>query len=162
MAVWILAPMTRGDIDPVLAIEQTLFTHPWTRAAFESERRNEDAIAVVVRPAGAEAVSFRSPIIGYAVFRRIVDELHILKLGVATAYQRRGVARWLLKTCVDTPVFPKASTVFLEVRETNTGAIQLYRQAGFHVVGHRHGYYADTNENALLMMKYLKEDDHEH
>jgi len=39
----------------------------------------------------------------------------------------------------------------LEVRESNLGAINLYRKCGFVVKGKRPRYYTDTNEDALVM-----------
>jgi ribosomal-protein-alanine N-acetyltransferase len=40
---------------------------------------------------------------------------------------------------------------FLEVREGNMAAIRLYQQFGFEKIGKRKKYYAETNEDALVM-----------
>ena len=39
----------------------------------------------------------------------------------------------------------------LEVRESNTPAIGLYRKLGFEEVGRRKGYYTNPKEDAILM-----------
>ena len=41
--------------------------------------------------------------------------------------------------------------VFLEVREFNYAAQNLYKQIGFEQTGLRKKYYADTGEDAFLM-----------
>jgi ribosomal-protein-alanine N-acetyltransferase len=43
--------------------------------------------------------------------------------------------------------------VTLEVRESNRIAQAFYRASGFIETGRRRGYYADPQEDALLMMK---------
>jgi ribosomal-protein-alanine N-acetyltransferase len=45
--------------------------------------------------------------------------------------------------------------VLLEVRRSNSAAIQLYRKLGFSVTGVRPGYYADNQEDAIEMMLTL-------
>jgi ribosomal-protein-alanine N-acetyltransferase len=44
--------------------------------------------------------------------------------------------------------------IFLEVRETNVGAIRLYERLGFEEVGIRKNYYEKPKENALIMWKH--------
>ena len=47
-------------------------------------------------------------------------------------------------------------TQTLEVRESNTEAIKLYRECGFVVKGRRPLYYPDTHEDALIMWADVK------
>ena len=46
-----------------------------------------------------------------------------------------------------------ATKMTLEVRLSNHGAQNLYRKLGFQDRGIRKGYYADTNEDAIIMWK---------
>lgn len=162
MSLWKQEAMALDDIDQILDIERSLFSTPWSRLSFINELLHKDAAAIVVRGLDPLSGNTLPPILGYAVFRRIADELQILKLGVAKANHRQGIARFLLKTCVDSPVLEGTEVAFLEVRENNKAAISLYQQAGFRLIGKRRRYYPDTNEDALMMMKYHKEDNHEH
>lgn len=74
-------------------------------------------------------------------------ETEILNLAVAPAWRRRGVARALLDG-----VLRKASgEIFLEVRESNTAARQLYRAVGFQEIGVRRDYYDEPSEAAIVM-----------
>ena len=47
-----------------------------------------------------------------------------------------------------------ADAMTLEVRVTNRGAQELYRSFGFAPVGIRKNYYADDNEDAIVMWAY--------
>ena len=47
----------------------------------------------------------------------------------------------------------------LEVRVTNTGAQELYRRFGFAPAGIRKNYYADVNEDAIVMWAHDVETD---
>jgi ribosomal-protein-alanine N-acetyltransferase len=41
----------------------------------------------------------------------------------------------------------------LEVRESNTGAIELYKRFGFAPAGRRRRYYQDNGEDAVVMWR---------
>ena len=45
----------------------------------------------------------------------------------------------------------RRDSLTLEVRLSNTGAQEMYRRFGFGPVGVRKNYYAETNEDALVM-----------
>ena len=51
-----------------------------------------------------------------------------------------------------------ARSAYLEVRPSNKSAIALYRRLGFRLIGKKPEYYTDTLEDALVLMKNLKED----
>jgi ribosomal-protein-alanine N-acetyltransferase len=79
---------------------------------------------------------------------------HLTTLGVAPEHRRRGLAGRMLDH-VEVKLRRKdVGTVMLEVRVSNYGAQQLYRQAGFHVVQRIANYY-NNGEDCYLMMKSL-------
>jgi ribosomal-protein-alanine N-acetyltransferase len=82
------------------------------------------------------------------------DEAELLNIGVASAYQRQGVARALLTDMLTTAKVQSRQRVFLEVRVSNIPAIELYCRTGFAVAGERRNYYknAQGSENALVMV----------
>ena len=47
------------------------------------------------------------------------------------------------------------SSIFLEVRERNRAARSLYASLGFLPVGGRRAYYADTGEDAVILLKKI-------
>jgi ribosomal protein S18 acetylase RimI-like enzyme len=84
----------------------------------------------------------------YLVWRRtFTDEFEFLSLATHPRHQRKGVARALVhEFCA-----AHRGNVFLEVRESNHGAIKFYESMGFERTGVRHSYYGDNNEGAVVM-----------
>jgi ribosomal-protein-alanine N-acetyltransferase len=70
---------------------------------------------------------------------------------VSPDWQRHGVGRILLLKLAQTAIERGAEDLTLEVRVTNTGAQALYHQFGFAPAGIRKNYYAEVNEDAIIM-----------
>ncbi len=86
---------------------------------------------------------------GFLVARRTADdEREILNIAVAEPYRRLRIGERLLRSMMDNPV---KGEIFLEVRESNTGAQRLYERVGFQTIGRRPNYYDDPPETALIM-----------
>lgn len=84
-------------------------------------------------------------VVGFLVTRETAPgETEILNMAVDPAFRRRGIGRRLLE-----PIL--RGEVFLEVRESNTGAQALYISLGFQVAGRRRRYYTDPPEDAIVM-----------
>ena len=87
-------------------------------------------------------------IVGFLVTHRLaVDELEILNLAVAPSNRRKGVAKALVSASLE----HVCGSVFLEVRESNLAARQLYESIGFKEVNRRPQYYSDSQEAAIVM-----------
>ena len=85
---------------------------------------------------------------GFAVWRELAPgESEILNLVVDPDFRRRGLGRMLLNEAFQ--VHP--GEVFLEVRESNSGARRFYQALGFHEVGIRPEYYKNPPETAIVM-----------
>jgi ribosomal-protein-alanine N-acetyltransferase len=90
------------------------------------------------------------------------EEMHLLNLTVAPAWQGRGLARRLLDVLLQRCRDAHAATLWLEVRASNQRARALYRQRGFSEVGLRKGYYPaahGTREDAVVMSAPVGERD---
>jgi ribosomal-protein-alanine N-acetyltransferase len=87
-------------------------------------------------------------VLGFLVVRQVApDEREILNLAVDPAERRRGAARKLLET-----ELRRAKTQwFLEVRVSNSCAINLYESAGFREAGRRESYYRNPAEPGIVM-----------
>lgn len=88
---------------------------------------------------------------GFLLAWRAADELHLTDLGVTARVRRRGIGRALVQALCREP----ARVVFLEVRERNVPALELYRSLGFTELDRRARYYPDTGEDAVVMQLIL-------
>ncbi len=92
----------------------------------------------------------KEEIAGFIAGRRVVGEGEILNLAVKPQYRRQGVGRALMKALLEAFAREAVDQVFLEVRQSNEGAIAFYRGLGFREVGRREGYYQEPEEAALV------------
>ena len=156
MNSWQLGSISQADeLEPILAIEQRSFRWPWGRLSFEGELSCQNAANFILKSSESGTAE---QVIAYAFVRLVADELHLLKIAVSPAWRGKGIARQLLERCFQTGIEKGATSVHLEVRPSNSPAVELYLNLGFEVIGRRPKYYEDTKEDALLMMKNLKEE----
>ena len=144
-------PMTLQHLDAVLHIESTAYRHPWSRGNFS------DSLT-----AGYQAqLLWAAPdvLLGYFVAMKGVDEVHLLNITVAPAYQRQGWARVMLDGLAVWARGQGAQYLWLEVRVSNARAKLVYDSYGFKRVGLRKNYYpsggpggaAGIREDAVVM-----------
>lgn len=124
--------MTPADLDAVLNIEQRVHSHPWTRGMFD------DSLAQGYL---CRILATENEIAGYAVLMPALDEVHLLNISIAPAYQRKGLGEYLLNKIKEMLCYGKFIRVLLEVRRSNIAACALYRKAGFVEIGVRRDYY---------------------
>ena len=141
--------MQMGDLDAIMQIEPTIYTHPWTRGNF-SDSLNSGYSAWVLEDA---SLGKTSEMIGYALMMTVMDEAHLLNLSVAKHRQKQGLGRYLLEHMITIAKRHKAANMFLEVRASNISAIALYENMGFCEMAVRRGYYpaVQGREDAVLM-----------
>jgi ribosomal-protein-alanine N-acetyltransferase len=80
-----------------------------------------------------------------------VDDGHVTTIAVDPRWHRHKVGSRLLLAAAREAIARGAASLTLEVRMANSGAQELYRRFGFRPVGVRKNYYAETNEDALVM-----------
>ncbi len=90
-------------------------------------------------------------IAGFVGLWYMVDEAHVVSIGVRTEYRGLGLGELLLISAIEQAVELKSRMVTLEVRVSNHVAQNLYKKYGFTERGARKGYYTDNREDALIM-----------
>ena len=123
------------------------------REAREAASWSEEALREMVSLPGLTAfVSAQDDtILGIVVGRQVLDEVEILNLAVRSEARRQGAGRALVRRVLQQFSDWQVSRVFLEVRESNAGALAFYRGLGFAAVGLRRDYYRDPIEAATVM-----------
>lgn len=139
--------MIREDLDQVMAIETASFTMPWSRNLFLSEFRNKPVSLMLAALSDGEG----RVVVGYIVCWVFVDEIHILDLATIPQGRRRGIAGELVHAALRTGYEWGARKAFLEVRESNIAALELYRKLGFVQTDVRREYYELPLESAIVM-----------
>ncbi len=140
------------DVPRVMEIERDGFRHPWSRELIERELGHawsQVLLACEPAPGGGERV------VGYVVFWLVHDEVHVLNVATAVEARRRGVGRALMAAAEGAGRARGARLSTLEVRRSNDPALALYRAIGYRQVGVRPNYYAEENEDAIVMVKTL-------
>lgn len=139
-----LRKMDHADLADVLRIEELNYEFPWSEGIFKDCFRTMTYINWVCEAPG-------DIIVGYCILSVAAGESHIMNISVSPDFQRQGVGRKMLEHLIEY-ARPRAEKIFLEVRPSNPGAIDLYRKTGFQEIGIRKNYYPakDGKEDAIM------------
>lgn len=141
-------PMNEHDLDAVAALEASLQPFPWSRLNLADS---------LIAGYSAWVLRLGGQLIGYFVVMGVIDEAHLLNIGVDQRYQGQGYGARLLRQAMDCARQNGACRFFLEVRPSNARAVELYRHFGFRQIGLRKNYYPalDGREDGLVFDKEL-------
>jgi ribosomal-protein-alanine N-acetyltransferase len=136
--------MTLEDIPAVSDLDHKSFSLPWPERSFRFE--------VTDNPASRSwVVELEGKVVGMIVVWLLVDEAHVATLATHPDFRRQGVGKRLLSHALREAMQEGARSSFLEVRESNLAAQEMYRKFGYAVTGRRRRYYKDNGEDAILM-----------
>lgn len=141
-------PATAADVAALAALENALFAGDAWSPALVADAVAESHYGVLVALDGGED----GRLIGYATTAVAGDIADLLRIGVATTDQRRGVARQLLDQVVRDARIRGADRMLLEVSSANTGARSFYDSAGFARIDRRKRYYHDGSDALVLQL----------
>ncbi len=140
-----LAPMSQDDLDAVIAIEQTAYSHPWTRGNFR------DSLNPLFE---AQCLWLDGELLGYFLAMHGVEEMHLLNITVAPDRQGQGWGHMMLDALSLMSRHAGAQWLWLEVRQSNLRALKVYERYGFKQVSIRKDYYPAgrlQREHAVVM-----------
>lgn len=139
-----ITPMQTYHLPEVYAIEVSAYPRPWPFKCFMDELTRNKVAHYFVALHGAK-------IVGYAGMWVVMDEGHITNVAVSYGYRRRKVAEQLLVYLLDFSIQCGVKTAFLEVRRYNLPAQLLYTRYSFEPIQVRERYYADNDEDAIVL-----------
>jgi ribosomal-protein-alanine N-acetyltransferase len=145
------------DVEAIVLLDRTLATLPhWPASEYHAAITSHDP----QRNRCLFVAELDGQMAGLAVGRvdRIAGERsgELESVGVALSAQRRGIGRELCRAVIAWCQSQGASYLDLEVRSQSAGAIALYQELDFVVVGKRRNYYRDPVDDAILMRLDLK------
>jgi len=144
-----LRVMNSADVEDILSIEQEVHAHPWTHGNFVDALNSNSPCYVYEN---------EHEMLGYAVLLFALDDVELLNISIAAAYQRKGLGSKLLGEVVKIAHRMKMCRILLEVRPSNMVALGLYHNSGFKQVGLRRAYYPaaeNGREDAIVMERIL-------
>ncbi len=139
-------PMTHGDVDEVLELEQSVYPMPWSRGNFL------DALSCAYPARVLRAAD--GALLGYFLLMPMLDEVHLLNLALRADQQGRGLGHFMLEQAKACARALEMTSMLLEVRPSNAPALALYARDGFLQVGLRKAYYpalGQQREDAIVM-----------
>lgn len=144
-----LRKASAGDVADVVAMERACYSDPWPGTSFTALPANERVCFLVARETESQAL------LGFAIAWHVEDEGELANLAVAPEARRRGIGTALLQAVTSDALGRGTSQLYLEVRESNLAARQMYAAAGFEQVGRRTRYYRQPEEDALILRRTL-------
>ena len=145
---------TRAHLEGVATLEKLCFSSPWSASSLEL--LTNDGIGVGYLLAAPAVPNADPSVMAYGGMLITVDEGQITNIAVHPDHRREGygtaITRALLRHAKDA----RLESVSLEVRVSNTAAIELYKKVGFTEAGRRKGFYAKPTEDALVMVYTIK------
>ncbi|MBQ3884672.1 MAG: ribosomal protein S18-alanine N-acetyltransferase [Ruminococcus sp.] len=118
----------------------------WSADSFRSEAEKDTGHILYITDSG-KVIALLS---GY----HAVGEGDITSVAVHPDYRRKGLAKKLIEK-FENSLPEDTESIFLEVRESNCGAIALYEKCGFERLSVRKNFYSQPRENAVVMQKKL-------
>lgn len=138
-------------IEIIYKLETKIFTDPWTKKMIKNEFNNKLALVLGIFNRK------NKELVGYSFLFTVYDEMHINNFAVKNNYRNKGLGEMLLKYIIDYSKENYFSRITLEVRPSNKAAVNLYKKYGFVDLIKRKDYYTKPKEDAVVMIKELKE-----
>ncbi|NLK73980.1 MAG: ribosomal protein S18-alanine N-acetyltransferase [Clostridiales bacterium] len=139
----IIRKMREEDLASVAEIEKMIFTEPWREEDFRKAIGDSNNLYLVAEQAGEIA--------GYCGYWGIAGEGNIYNVAVKDTFRRKGLGYRMLSELIRRGLDNNISAYTLEVRCSNTSAINLYERLGFINTGIRKDFYNKPKEDAVIM-----------
>jgi len=173
--------MREADLPSVRVIEALSFSNPWSDDTFRGEMQNtsiSSPMVVVRRPgdpvvaadplvpdgacdpvvadAGVRVVADNpvvadGEVVAYIVYWQIRDDVQVNNVAVHPDHRGRGLGEAMMRYAIAKVRAAGAGFITLEVRQSNTAAVTLYKKLGFEILGARKNYYTRPDEDAHVM-----------
>ncbi|KMK51892.1 alanine acetyltransferase [[Actinobacillus] muris] len=144
-----IEPIAAADFEQLFAIEQRAHLVSWSKGTL-CNNQGERYLNL--------KFSVDNQIVAFAICQTVLDEATLFNIAVDPAHQGKGYGKLLLQSLIERLRQQGIITLWLEVRQSNLIAQQLYQQLGFNEVSLRKNYYPTPNgerENAVIMALYL-------
>lgn len=146
-----LRPATTDDLPAILAIENKVHLAPWGEENFKFELSKPYSHFLVMTDDETDSV-----VAGYIIYWVLFDDCQILNVVVDLPFRGQGLAKKMIRQSAQTAIQKGIKKVSLEVRKSNSPAIQLYQNLKFVITHLRRGFYSN-GEDAYQMTLHLED-----
>lgn len=143
-----ILPLTLADCANAASLHQQTFPRGWTEDSFQDFLK--DPLVFGLKIEG------QSTLLGYILWREVLDEAEILTLVVAENHRQKGLGTQLLTNLCSHLREKNIHTLFLEVAEDNSNAVSFYRKHGFNFISKRSNYYPRTINISVSALNFSK------
>lgn len=151
----VIKPMTKEHIPQVVKIEEQSFSMPWSENAFLESFSYDHALFLVALDECCKQSDEEDTVAGYIGMYKVFNEGDITNIAVSPDYRGKGIGLALMNEIKELAIQKNIETLILEVRESNSTAINLYEKVGFNRAGIRKNFYEKPVENAIVMYMQL-------
>lgn len=135
-------------LESTAELEALCFAHPWTAEGLKTLMgENGVGFAAIEKESGR--------IISYAGMVMAADIGDITDVATHPSYRRKGLSKAVMERILEYASEMGMTSVALDVRVSNHGAIALYEGLGFEIAGKRPRFYRTPPEDAYVMIKQL-------
>ena len=138
-----IACMEEKDLEEVAALEQEVFSKPWSKKSFADSIAKPENLYLTAYEAGE--------LVGYCGLWGVGDEGQITHVCVKASARGKGIGKALVLAMLEKGRERGLQAFTLEVRVGNTPARELYKKVGFAEAGIRKGFYDAPKEDAMIM-----------
>lgn len=144
-----ISPMKKEDITEAVKLEKLYFSLPWSEKAFLDAFDGGNSYFT-------SAKTQENLLAGYGGMYFAGGEGYIYNIAVKKEYHGQKIGQMLVQKLIDYSLEKDLEFLSLEVRESNTAAINLYKKMNFKVLGKRKSFYSNPKEDAFIMTLFLK------
>lgn len=144
---YIIVELDRSYLQEIISLEPQIYAHGWSASLIEAEFEKNISVRF--------GILSNHILIAYGFSYIVEDELHILNIGVDPSHQGKGLGTSLIRHIISYSRERGCRKAYLEVRKSNSAALQLYLSVDFKVTGVRPRYYSDNGEDAYLMERII-------
>ena len=145
------------DLSSVVNINMATLPEHYSDYFFESLLR-ELPEAFIVAEVGDKVIGYIMCKIefGFSNFRKLgfVKKGHVVSVAVLEQHRGKGIGKALMLEGTNGVLSRKSDEIYLEVRVSNTQAIQMYQRLGFQIKSRLRSYYRDGEDAYLMALEF--------
>lgn len=158
MASLHLKPLTFNLLAAAVQLDIDCFGGFWTLEGYQRELESPNSELLALTAEGttctaSQVLSTSDSLAGVGCLWAILTEAHITCLAIHPQFQHQGLGSILLLALLKAARDRGLEQATLEVRASNQAALGLYQRFGFQTAGRRRRYYANPQEDALILCR---------